>query len=258
MFSVQNLSPLSYIYKELYEVIFKLRPSIEGEYQRIHNEIDHWDWDAARDCKTAEKAIRSTMGFVGEQLDWIDQQKELSNESRLFMISSLYRLIYSHANYWYVLIDGVIFEGLAEVLSEHLIKKVASELEQSELVILSDLVEPLTDYQYTAISIQREQSAQDMLFRLKSRNQQLYHELNKFIQTYSSIKEYQLMFNELHGTYFQPLIPRCHKKIVDLIELMGIRELSTDDMMPWNLLLLLWDDILPAMLVKECCVSNNG
>ena len=251
MYSVHSLGNLSFIYKELYRTIAELRPSIEDEYQRIHDELDRWEWDVARDCDIANREIRSTMVFVGEQLDWIDQQQCLSSEQRLFMIATLYRLIYSHANCWYVLIDGVIFEGLVETLSEILIRTVAAALQQSELDILSDLIEPLTDYQYKTISSERQQSAQDMLLVLQFRDQELHDEARKFVRIYSGIKEYQLMFNELHGTFFQPLIPRCHQELVGLIEEIGIRELSDDDKMPWNFMPLLWEDILPSVLARN-------
>ncbi len=255
VFSVQNLPNLSCIYKDLYKAISEIRPSIENQYRRIHDEISRWEWDIVHDCGAANKEIRSTMVFVEEQLDWIDQQKVLSDEQRLFMLGSLYRLIYSHANYWYVLIDGVIFEGLVETLSELLIKKVAAKLQQSELDILSDLIEPLTDYQYIAVSSERKQSAQNMLLILQSKDHRLYLEVNRFIQTYSRIKEYQLMFGKLQRTFFEPIIPRCHKEIVNLIEQMDIRELSTEDRMPWNFLPLLWNNILPTVLAK--CYSTS-
>ncbi len=251
MFSVQSLHNLSVIYKDFYEAISEIRPSIKGQYQRIHDEISCWEWDIVHDCGVANTEIRSTMVFVKEQLDWIDQEKELSNQQKLFMLGSLYRLIYSHANYWYVLIDGVIFEGLVETLTELLIKKVATELQRSELDILSDLIEPLTDYQYVAVSSEREQSARNMLLMLQSKNHQLSLEVRRFIQTYSHIKEYQLMFGELQRTFFSPIIPRCHKKIVDLIEQMDIHKLSTEDRMPWKFLSLLWDNILPAVLTER-------
>ena len=251
MFSVQSLRNLSFIYKDLYKAISEIRPSIKNQYRRIHDEISYWEWDIVHDCGVANNEIRSTMVFVEEQLDWIDQKKELSNEQRLFMLANLYRLIYSHANYWYVLIDGVIFEGLVETLSELLIKKVAAELQRSELDILSDMIEPLTDYQYIAVSSEREQSAHNMLLVLQSKNHQLSLEVSRFIQTYSHIKEYQLMFGDLQRTFFGPIIPRCHKKIIDLIEQIGIHKLSTEDRMPWNFLPLLRDNILPAVLAKR-------
>ena len=86
---------------------------------------------------------------------------------------------------------------------------------------------------------------------LQSRDQELCLEVRKFVQIYSGIKEYQLVFNELHGTFFQPLIPRCHQELVGLIEGMSVRELSDEDKMPWNFMPLLWEDILPSVLVKE-------
>ncbi len=257
MFSVQSLDRLSFIYKELYETISKLRPSLKYQYRRIHDDINRWEWDITNDCNIAEKEIRSTMFFVDKQLNWIDQEETLSDEHRMFMLCTLYRLIYSHANYWYVLIDGVIFEGLVEPLTERLIKEVGVVLHRSELEILSDLIEPLTDYQYKAISSKRKDAAENMLQVLQSSDHQLALKVSKFTQTYSCIKEYQLMFEELHRTFFEPLIPRTHKKIVDLIQQMDIRELSQEDRLPWNFLPLLWDEILPSMLAKGDFQENQ-
>ena len=140
-------------------------------------------------------------------------------------------------------------------MSELLIKKVAAELQRSELDVLSDLIEPLTDYQYIAVSSGRKQSAQNMLLMLQSRNHRLYLEVDKFIRTYSRIKEYQPMFGKLQRTFFEPIIPRCHKEIVNLIEQMDIRELSKEDRMPWNFLPLLWNNILPKVLVQRYSIS---
>lgn len=250
MLEVDTIQCLDPIYKRLFRLIAQLRPSLTGEFLRIRHEIESGTWDLDRDCSLAEGEIVSTMNAVKHTFHWADDTVE-DPAIRLQILMSAFRLLYSHSNYWYTLVDGVAFEGLLETKALIVTNKCSEIIGLSVAETLTDLIEPLTTFQYSEIPSARVEKAKAHHNTILERNGEVGKDLESFLYMYSRAKEHEQMFNKLMTDYFERVIPFARNKICALISEMELPEPDDDDLRPWNFFAF-WDDkVLPALLRKK-------
>lgn len=252
---IAHFPSLPEVYVLLYNAIRNARPSIDTHLDECVEAVEAWNAPKLDMLfETGAHNMEATFRFVDNCLTTINQQPP-SEPLRSFLICQVYKHIYTHANYWYVLMDGVILEGVFEHNGEAFLSEVARTANLPLLTLMQDVIEPLTAYHYAPISTERLAKATE----LKTQVQQALSEagrsdlaeaLEPFISVYAVVKRWHVRWKEISVRTLQHYIPLVRGMIMDLISQLKL-ETPKNLAMPWNLLPFVDDEIVPALFRSQ-------
>ena len=213
MSSLSDFPLLDQIYIDLFNAIARQRPLITKEYEelkRLAEEFNHDDFE--KKVMEGLEQIRGTFHMVDRMLE--ASKKEESAISSLLILEA-HQLIYTHANIWHVVIDGVIFESVYEVSGNELLDDVASTVGMGVLELLMDVVEPLSSYNYIEIDEDRVHRAHQLRQQFSPKlEKHLSERFERFLEFHSGVKRWQVEFQDHSRKYFQVYIPKVREMCI--------------------------------------------
>lgn len=250
----KTLPLLSPIYVKLYEAIRGQRPSLQARLEEAVSLA--LDWDVEGFAGLVQRALEEIEGtFQSVEADLRDAEAASSPARAALLHFNAFLRIYTHANYWYVLLDGVIFEGVFEDAAGKLLEEIAETARMPLLGLLTDVVEPLTPYHYVEIAEERVAAAELQRTRLLAAlggRSDLKQAFDRFLLFHSAVKKWQMDFKEVHRRYFPRYIPKVRSLALESARALGvgIRDedllMSQDDSRPWRLLEIVTEQLVPA------------
>lgn len=248
--NVETLPHLDDVYKRLYASIKKYRPTIEDRFQECVLLVKDFDLKMNSLIELGITEIRNTFWFIEQSLNILEKH-ELPQPFRAQYILENYKRIYTHANYWYVLLDGVILEGVFEAAGEEFLRHISKITKVDMLEILQDIVDPLTQYHYVrdfsserlVDARQRKEKLHKTL--LENSDGELARKFERFIAFYSEVKRWHEMFTDVSKNTFQKLLPPLRDEIILISEEFGVARAK--EMPPWDLLDLIEEELIPAI-----------
>src|SRR5215470_12251292 len=105
---VRKMPGLFWAYAELFEAIARYRPSIRTELERFAGMVERLEHEPLEPI--VRQAIREIDGAFALAARLLEEASSASPESKVVKLSQAFRATQIQANYWHVMIDGVIFE----------------------------------------------------------------------------------------------------------------------------------------------------
>lgn len=247
---VENLQHLPSVYVALYDAISKHRPSLTDRLAECQQAME------ALNTNLLEQFFLSTVSHVNATFRYVEKVIDLTDSGAVSpeigrpLICEAYRRVYTHANYWYVLVDGVVLEGIFEAAGDELLQEISNAADVSELALLEGVFDPLTTYHYVHVDTAKVRRARALKAEIEGRLERCGHHttilrLNRFLHLYDLVKRWQPRFGELSASTFQRVIPRLREMVIGVATDVGVT-VGEEDAMPWRLLDLIDETILPA------------
>jgi hypothetical protein len=159
-------------------------------------------------------------------------------------------MIQLQGNYWHVVIDGVIFEGVFEDVCEARLAEVCTAAGVELLQILSEVVEPLTPYTFVQISKERiaaaEAKKKTIIAQLQSaKRPDLAEYLEKFIPFYSAQKRWQMDFKSVHRDCHMTIMTPVNVDLIAAARELGLQIEEEEISTSWDIIDVIDERILP-------------
>jgi hypothetical protein len=208
-----------------------------------------WDTEALdRLCEAGCTIIHGVFATVDHWREHLAREAPALPQ-RAFVLANLFTNIYTQANYWYVLLDGVLFEGMFERDGATLLASVSAGADVSVLDLLQNVLDPLTEYRYVPATQAETAAARSAFAHIQDRlvavgRGDVAAALARFVPFYSAVKRWQVVFKDVSRQHFQRVIPPLRADLLSAAEELGIKVL---DPAPWALLTLIDERLLPAV-----------
>ncbi|MAG37668.1 MAG: hypothetical protein CL878_15645 [Dehalococcoidia bacterium] len=236
---------------KLFRAIARYRPSIEDRLDEVVDQLRVFDHAALeRTVEASFELIEETFSFVDGLLARADDST-LAEELRYLATIEAYRRIYTHANYWQILLDQVFLEGAFEHVGLEFLQEVSAQIGRGVVELLQDLIDPATRrYTVPEGDAQVAQALEELRALLgqleRSSAGGLAERLQRFVTLYGLQKSWQLRYQQFAWTKFQQYIPDAHQRIVAVSTAVGVE--IPDEAKPWDLLDIIEDGLLPAVM----------
>ena len=250
--TTEDLHALPEHYHRLFTMISRYRPEIIRDLQRLRCEVSGWRWNIDEDC---ENGLRQTYSVFDRLLQWQDRlgalrQIDGDGIGELLALYSLYVTAQAYGNYWQVLLDGVIFEGVMEAEAGRLLTELSKRVEVPVVELMFDVVEPQTGYQYLPVAAERKARSDALIASLSERlgpsGREFMDTFHRFIHIYSQSKCWNLVFKKCHAKRLDIVFPAYHNRLAAACTQLGF-PVSGDTWLPWNLLPHIEQTILPQL-----------
>ena len=261
---VRQLKYLSDIYKELFGLIEKYRPVFNDILAQLWREIEAMEFQIDSYAQRGLSMIYGTMKFTQDaykRLKPIHERGAMDDRLYFHLIYSLWKIAYLYGNSWYILIDGVIFEGVFEEESQKMLQRISSQLPDTSLLDLLEMCDCLTAYQYLGVAQDQAQKAKQQYKAIITHLRQHGAEaegqlLQKFIELYSRFKYWQEQFNQAWETALEPILPILWDEMLALLRQFGF-SMNGELALPWNLMPYIDEHVLPQLLAISTTISDK-
>jgi hypothetical protein len=252
MFTPTDLDDLKYlpdVYVRLFHAIERKRPSMTDAFAQTLELTTTWNAEVLdKLCSDGCAIIRGVFATADHWLERLAHDRPALTQ-RTFVLANLFTHIYTQANYWHVLLDGVLFEGVFERDGEALLASVASSAEIDILDLLQNVLDPLTEYRYVPATEAETQAARSALQQIQDKlalagRRDVAATLARFVPFYSSVKRWQVVFKDLSKQSFQRVIPPLRAELLSAARELGV---EVPDPAPWALLTFIDERLLPAV-----------
>lgn len=257
---------LDQVYQRLYDFISDLRPSIQTELKAITREIELGQWDVDASCGTALKHIEGNVDFNLSLLSTMKQHHDdgsMQTPAYLIYLIEITRSLYGHANYWYTIINGIVFESTIQVYAEKFLNEVSQLAGYDKLDLLCDIIEPLTEfkyYKYVPADVLSNAHSELKVVKtdLQSKNRSdLADKLSIFISDYSRLKYWNLEYKRVSNDNLGPTLRCVKKEILQVINNFDPCEAICWESAPWDYLPLLSERTIPKVLKRNYEIDNK-
>lgn len=259
-------SMIDQVYQRLFDFISDLRPSIQTELKAITREIELGQWNVDASCGTALKQIEGNLDFNLTLLSTMKQHHadgSMQTHAYLIYLIDIMRSLYGHANYWYTLINGIVFESTIQVYTEKFLNEVSQLTGYNKLDLLCDIIEPLTEFKYYEYVPEDVLSNAHSELKVVKTNLQrkkrsdLAHKLSIFISDYSRLKYWNLEYKRVSNDSLGPTLRSVKKEILEVINNYDPCEAICWESAPWDYLPSLSERTIPKVLKKNYGLDNK-
>ena len=251
---VARLPRLHPVYVALFEHIRRFRPEMQAEAESLAELVADLDADAFD--RVVQDSVAQIRGAFALARILMGEAESAEPTVAVLKLCTAYRLTQLQANYCYVLVDGVLFEGVFEDWSEQRLREIAGVGGLDLLDLLETLVEPLTDYHYVPMTEARVARARRGHAELQGRLRALHRGdladyLDRFIPFYSGVKRWQVEFKDAHRAEFMTVIDPLCEALVGRARALGLSLTDEEVESNWSLLEIVESKILPFLGTLE-------
>lgn len=261
---VNALPELADVYKSLFALVVRYRPGFSRLYDQISASVAELNLDLDEICgpipETIPRSIEMADRLSREASELLDTGT-ISREACLVLSVGAYRLVYTSGDAWYVLVDGVLLEGLLEQRVDQLIADVRGPIAIDPLEFLS-ILELACGHVYAVSATARVLEAKTRLENVVASlvgagRSDLAAQVRSFTSIYGRLKYWQEVCHNLSNTYLQPTIPVIRSRLLEAAARCGF-EVPKEKRAPWELLPYVDDFILPQICGESALTVDRA
>lgn len=255
MREIDNLKYLSDVYKELFKLVIKYRPSLQTYLTRVWEKIRKMDIDldeCAKECYENFIEGMKAVEEMHEKLENLYTKKLIDDREYFIYLFSLYKLAYTHGNAWYILMDGVVFEGILEEEMEQFLTYATSKMGISVLEFM-ETIEPLTTPYTHKDPKSREKAKKKFEAYLKKLREcndvETTDKVMRFLDIYRKLKLWQKKFNLAYDEHLHKPLQKLWSSLTNILKSFNIT-VPDKYLMPWTFIPYIEDAVLPDILAR--------
>ena len=264
--AVRQWPLLDYVYPTLYDAIGRHRTTISDSLAILTEATYEFDYERITSyVNDALNIIEGNFRVVDDLLATM-QRDDVPEAVRDILAISAYRMTYTQADYWHVLIDGIIFEGALEEIGREFLEEVSEVTHIAVLELLESAIDPetraYTSGKASGAESEEGPSVEDVCHLLRERGDpQIEEKFRRFVELYSRVKRWQVEFGEGTRSGFEKYIPDLRERVAAIAKGIGTT-LGPEELKPFRLLDVIEEVVLPKYLAShsntEGAENRNG